>query len=57
MHEVDLEAGERVVTRAERLGRDGSEQAEEILGKASGVLTGVFGNGDLESLRGEWDRF
>ena len=52
---VDIEAGGRFVSGAKGLGRVGSERADEILEKASGVLTGVFGNDDLTSLRGEWD--
>ena len=55
MRQAGLEAGERVVARAEGPGRVVFEREEDVLGDAAGMLTGVFPGDGLESLRAEWD--
>ncbi len=55
MRVAGLEAGERVVARADGPGRVVLEREEDLLESFSGILTGVFERGILEQLRNEWD--
>jgi bifunctional DNA-binding transcriptional regulator/antitoxin component of YhaV-PrlF toxin-antitoxin module len=55
MHQAGLEAGERVVARAEGPGRVVLEREVDVLAQFSGALTGVFQTGELDVLRDEWD--
>ncbi len=55
MRIAGLEAGERVVARADGPGRVVLEREEDVLEIFSGSLTGVFDHGILEELRNEWD--
>ncbi len=55
MRTAGLEAGERVVARAEGPGRVVLERQDDVLEQFSGSLTGVFDQGILEQLRNEWD--
>jgi bifunctional DNA-binding transcriptional regulator/antitoxin component of YhaV-PrlF toxin-antitoxin module len=55
MRIAGLEAGERVIARADGPGRVVLEREEDILESFSGSLTGVFDHGILEQLRNEWD--
>ena len=55
MRNAGLEAGERVVARAEGPGRVVLEREEDVLSHFAGALTGGFQQGELEVLRGEWD--
>ena len=55
MRVAGLEAGERVIARADGPGRVVLEREEDVLESFSGSLTGVFENGILEQLRNEWD--
>jgi len=55
MRQAGLEAGERVVARAEGPGRVVFEREDDVLGDVAGMLTGVFPGDGLESLRAEWD--
>ena len=50
-----LEAGERVVARADGPGRVVLEREEDVLESFSGLMTGIFEHGILEQLRNEWD--
>lgn len=50
-----LEAGERVIARAEGPGRVVLERQDDVLERFSGSLTGVFGKRILVELRNEWD--
>jgi bifunctional DNA-binding transcriptional regulator/antitoxin component of YhaV-PrlF toxin-antitoxin module len=49
-----LEAGERVVARAEGPGRVVLEREDDVLAEFAGALTGVYRRGELDALRGEW---
>ncbi len=55
MRRAGLEAGQRVVARAEGPGRVVLEREEDVLEHFSGALTGVFEPGGLGKLRAEWD--
>ncbi len=55
MREAGLEAGERVLARAEGPGRVVLEREVDVLAEFSGSLTGVFRPDELDVLRGEWD--
>lgn len=55
MRIAGLEAGERVIARADGPGRVVLEREEDVLESFSGSLTGVFDHGILEQLRNEWD--
>jgi bifunctional DNA-binding transcriptional regulator/antitoxin component of YhaV-PrlF toxin-antitoxin module len=55
MRHAGLEAGQRVVARAEGSGRVVLEREEDILEHFSGALTGMFEPGGLGKLRDEWD--
>ena len=55
MRIAGLEAGERVVARADGPGRVVLEREEDVLEIFFGSLTGVFDHGILEELRNEWD--
>ena len=55
MRVAGLEAGERVIARADGPGRVVLEREEDVLEIYSGSLTGIFEHGILENLRNEWD--
>jgi bifunctional DNA-binding transcriptional regulator/antitoxin component of YhaV-PrlF toxin-antitoxin module len=55
MRASGLEAGERVVARAEGPGRVVLEREDDRVAQYAGVLTGVFAPDELENLRREWD--
>lgn len=55
MRIAGLEAGERVIARADGPRRVVLEREEDVLESFSGTMTGVFEHGTLEHLRGEWD--
>lgn len=50
-----LEAGERLVARADGPGRVVLEREEDVVAEFAGALSGVYGERELDSLRGEWD--
>ncbi len=50
-----LEAGERLVARADGPGRVVLEREHDVLGDFAGALTGVYVRDELDSLRNEWD--
>lgn len=47
--------GERLVVRADGPGRVVFEREIDVLAEFAGALTGVFAEGELDSLRDEWD--
>ena len=49
-----LEAGERLVARAEGPGRVVLEREVDVLSEFAGALTGVYADSGLDALRGEW---
>ncbi len=49
-----LEVGERVVAHADGPGRVVLERETHILDEFAGVLTGTYGEGELDELRDEW---
>ena len=49
-----LEAGERLVARAEGPGRVVLERERDVLGEFAGALTGVYEPDELAKLRDEW---
>jgi bifunctional DNA-binding transcriptional regulator/antitoxin component of YhaV-PrlF toxin-antitoxin module len=49
-----LEAGDRVVARADGRGRVVLERADDLIEKFAGALTGVYEPGGLDRLRDEW---
>ncbi|MGI8794448.1 MAG: AbrB/MazE/SpoVT family DNA-binding domain-containing protein [Acidimicrobiales bacterium] len=49
-----LEAGERIVARAEGPGRVVLERETDILDEFAGALRGVYDAGELGELRDEW---
>ena len=55
MRAAGLEAGERVLAHSEGPGRVVLEREHDLLGEFAGALTGVFTDGELESLRQEWE--
>lgn len=55
MRIAGLEAGERVIARADGPGRVVLEREEDVLESFSGSMTGVFEHGILEQLRNEWE--
>jgi bifunctional DNA-binding transcriptional regulator/antitoxin component of YhaV-PrlF toxin-antitoxin module len=55
MRTAGLEAGERVIARADGPGRVVLEREEDVLESFSESMTGVFENGILEQLRHEWE--
>jgi bifunctional DNA-binding transcriptional regulator/antitoxin component of YhaV-PrlF toxin-antitoxin module len=55
MRIAGLEAGERVMARAEGPGRVVLERQDDVLERFSGSLTGVFDQRILDQLRNEWD--
>ncbi|MDA8276885.1 MAG: AbrB/MazE/SpoVT family DNA-binding domain-containing protein [Actinomycetota bacterium] len=55
MRLAGLEAGERLIARAEGPGRVVLERQDDILKWFSGSLTGVFDPKGLDQLRNEWD--
>lgn len=55
MRIAGLEAGERVIARADGPERVVLEREEDALESFAGLMTGVFGRGVLEQLRSEWD--
>ena len=55
MRIAGLEAGERVVARADGPGRVVLEREEDGLESFSGLMTCIFEHGILEQLRNEWD--
>jgi bifunctional DNA-binding transcriptional regulator/antitoxin component of YhaV-PrlF toxin-antitoxin module len=50
-----LEAGERLIARADGPGRVVLEREHDVLAEFSGALTGVYAGSSVASLRGEWD--
>ena len=50
-----LEAGERLVARADGPGRVVLEREDDIVAEFAGALSGVYADNELESLRNEWD--
>lgn len=50
-----LEAGQRLVARADGPGRVILEREDDIVANFVGALTGVYAAGELDSLRDEWD--
>ena len=50
-----LEAGERLVARADGPGRVVLEREHDVLAEFTGALTGAYAEAALESLRDEWD--
>lgn len=49
-----LEAGERVVARADGAGRVILQREHDVIGEFAGSLTGVYGASELDDLRDEW---
>jgi bifunctional DNA-binding transcriptional regulator/antitoxin component of YhaV-PrlF toxin-antitoxin module len=49
-----LEAGERLVARADGPGRVVLEREHDILADFAGRLTGVYAHSDVDTLRDEW---
>lgn len=50
-----LEAGERLVARADGPGRVILEREHDVLSEFAGALTGAYSDAGLETLRDEWD--
>jgi bifunctional DNA-binding transcriptional regulator/antitoxin component of YhaV-PrlF toxin-antitoxin module len=50
-----LEAGERLVARADGPGRVVLEREHDVLADFTGALTGVYARDELHALRDEWD--
>ncbi|MDZ7678230.1 MAG: AbrB/MazE/SpoVT family DNA-binding domain-containing protein [Acidimicrobiales bacterium] len=50
-----LEAGQRLVARADGPGRVVLERERDVLADFAGQLTGVYAEHDLDTLRDEWD--
>ena len=50
-----LEAGERLVARADGPGRVILEREHDVLAEFAGALTGVYAAWELDTLRDEWD--
>ena len=50
-----VEAGERLVARADGPGRIVFEREHDVLGEFSGALVDVYRPGELVELRNEWD--
>lgn len=50
-----LEAGERLVARADGPGRVILEREHDVLADFAGALTGVYADHGIDTLRGEWD--
>jgi bifunctional DNA-binding transcriptional regulator/antitoxin component of YhaV-PrlF toxin-antitoxin module len=55
MRSAGLEAGERVIARADGPGRVVLEREEDVLKFYAGTLTGVYDCETLDQLRDEWD--
>jgi bifunctional DNA-binding transcriptional regulator/antitoxin component of YhaV-PrlF toxin-antitoxin module len=49
-----LEAGERVVARADGPGRVVLERETDVLAEFAGALSGAYGADELDELRNEW---
>lgn len=50
-----LEAGERLVARADGPGRVVLEREEDVVSVFAGALSDVYADRELDSLRDEWD--
>lgn len=50
-----LEAGERLVARADGPGRVILEREHDVLSEFTGALTGAYSDSGLDVLRDEWD--
>ncbi len=50
-----LEAGERLVARADGPGRVILEREHDVVSEFAGALTGAYSRNELETLRDEWD--
>ncbi|MFN8024583.1 MAG: AbrB/MazE/SpoVT family DNA-binding domain-containing protein [Acidimicrobiales bacterium] len=50
-----LEAGERLVARADGPGRVVLEREHDVLAEFAGALSGAYSDAGLDSLRDEWD--
>ena len=55
MEQAGLQAGERVVVRADGPGRVTLEREMDIIDELAGTLSGVYEPGYLDKLRDEWD--
>jgi bifunctional DNA-binding transcriptional regulator/antitoxin component of YhaV-PrlF toxin-antitoxin module len=55
LREAGLEAGDRLVARAEGPGRIVFERAVDVLEELAGSLPGVYEPDELARLRDEWD--
>jgi bifunctional DNA-binding transcriptional regulator/antitoxin component of YhaV-PrlF toxin-antitoxin module len=49
-----LEAGERLIARADGPGRVVLEREHDVLAEFSGALTGIYAGSSVDSLRDEW---
>jgi bifunctional DNA-binding transcriptional regulator/antitoxin component of YhaV-PrlF toxin-antitoxin module len=49
-----LEAGERLIARADGPGRVVLEREHDVLAEFTGALTGIYADSSVESLREEW---
>lgn len=54
LREAGLEAGERLVARADGPGRVILEREHDVLADFAGALSGVYVDGELDALRDEW---
>jgi bifunctional DNA-binding transcriptional regulator/antitoxin component of YhaV-PrlF toxin-antitoxin module len=50
-----LDAGERLVARADGPGRVILEREHDVLSEFAGALTGAYSDAGLDTLRDEWD--
>ena len=50
-----LEAGDRLVARADGPGRVILEREHDVLSEFAGALTGAYSDAELDVLRDEWD--
>lgn len=55
LRNAGLEAGERVVARADGAGRVVLEREHDVIAEYAGALTGTYRAGELDDLRSEWD--
>lgn len=54
LRSAGLEAGERLVARADGPGRVVLEREEDVLGELAGSLQGVYAANELDELRDSW---
>ncbi len=55
LRNAGLEAGERVVARADGAGRVILEREHDVIAEFAGALTGTYNADELDDLRSEWD--